>query len=95
MAFRELILACRIFRLVILQVAHIVKPLDDVIISLKNGSTSNPVQSALGWHILKVEDRRVFKIAPYEAVKANLMKVIMDAKRKVLIEGLAKKATIQ
>lgn len=74
---------------------NIVKPLDDVIISLKNGSTSNPVQSALGWHILKVEDRRVFKIAPFEVVKANLMKVIMDAKRKVLIEGLAKKATIQ
>lgn len=74
---------------------NIVKPLDDVIISLKNGSTSNPVQSALGWHILKVEDRRVFKIAPFEVVKANLMKVIMDAKRKALIEGLAKKATIQ
>lgn len=74
---------------------NIVKPLDDVIISLKNGSTSNPVQSALGWHILKVEDRRVFKIAAFEAVKANLMKVIMDAKRKVLIEGMAKKATIQ
>jgi peptidyl-prolyl cis-trans isomerase C len=73
----------------------IVKPLDDIILSLKKGSVSNPVQTNLGWHILKVDDVRKFKPAPYDEVKLNVTKGLMDAKRKVLVEGLAKTAVIK
>ncbi len=75
--------------------SNIIKPLDDIIISLKKGIISNPVQTSLGWHILKVDETRVFKIPSYEAAKANLIKGIMDAERKELIEKLAKKAIIK
>ena len=73
----------------------IVKPLDDIILSLKKGSVSNPVQTNLGWHILKVDDVRKFKPAPYDEVKLNVTKGLMDAKRKVLVEELAKTAVIK
>jgi peptidyl-prolyl cis-trans isomerase C len=73
----------------------IVKPLDDIILSLKKGSVSNPVQTNLGWHILKVDDVRKFKPAPYDEVKLNVTKGLMDTKRKVLVEELAKTAVIK
>lgn len=73
----------------------IVKPLDDIILSLKKGSVSNPVQTNLGWHILKVDDVRKFKPAPYDEVKLNVTKGLMDAKRKTLVEELAKTAVIK
>jgi len=73
----------------------IVKPLDDIILSLKKGSVSNPVQTNLGWHILKVDDVRKFKPAPYDEVKLNVTKGLMEAKRKVLVEELAKTAVIK
>ena len=73
----------------------IVKPLDDIILSLKKGSVSNPLQTNLGWHILKVEDIRKFKPASYDDAKANVIKGLVDTKRKVLVEELAKTAVIK
>jgi peptidyl-prolyl cis-trans isomerase C len=73
----------------------IVKPLDDIVLSLKKGSVSNPVQTNLGWHILKVEDIRKFKPATFEDAKNNVIKGLVDAKRKVLVEELAKTAVIK
>jgi peptidyl-prolyl cis-trans isomerase C len=73
----------------------IVKPLDDIILSLKKGNVSNPVQTNLGWHILKVDDVRKFKPASYDDAKTNVIKGLMDAKRKVLVEELAKTSVIK
>ncbi len=73
----------------------IVKPLDDIILSLKKGSVSNPLQTNLGWHILKVDDVRKFKPATYDDAKANVIKGLVDAKRKTLVEELAKTAVIK
>ena len=73
----------------------IVKPLDDIILSLKKGSVSNPLQTNLGWHILKVDDVRKFKPATYDDAKANVIKGLVDAKRKTLVEDLAKTAVIK
>jgi peptidyl-prolyl cis-trans isomerase C len=73
----------------------IVKPLDDIVLSLKKGSVSNPVQTNLGWHILKVEDIRKFKPATFDEAKNNVIKGLVDAKRKVLVEELAKTAVIK
>jgi peptidyl-prolyl cis-trans isomerase C len=73
----------------------IVKPLDDIVLSLKKGSVSNPIQTNAGWHILKVEDVRKFKPANFEEAKNNVMKGLVDAKRKALVEDLAKTAVIK
>jgi len=73
----------------------IVKPLDDIVLSLKKGSVSNPVQTNLGWHILKVEDIRKFKPATFDEAKNNVIKGLVDAKRKVLVEELAKTSVIK
>jgi peptidyl-prolyl cis-trans isomerase C len=73
----------------------IVKPLDDIVVSLKKGNVSNPVQTSLGWHILKVEDVRKFKPASFDEAKNNVIKGLVEAKRKVLVEELAKTAVIK
>lgn len=73
----------------------IVKPLDDIVLSLKKGSVSNPIQTNVGWHILKVEDVRKFKPASFDEAKNNVMKSLVDAKRKALVEELAKTAVIK
>lgn len=73
----------------------IVKPLDDIVLSLKKGSVSNPVQTNIGWHILKVDDIRKFKPATYDEAKNNVIKGLVDAKRKTLVDDLAKAAVIK
>lgn len=73
----------------------IVKPLDDIILSQKKGSISNPVQTNVGWHILKVEDIRKFKPASYDEAKLNVIKGLVEAKRTVLVEELARNAVIK
>jgi peptidyl-prolyl cis-trans isomerase C len=73
----------------------IVKPLDDIVLNLKKGSVSNPVETNLGWHILKVEDIRKFKPASFEEAKNIIIKNMVEAKRKDLVEELAKTAVIK
>jgi peptidyl-prolyl cis-trans isomerase C len=57
--------------------------------------TQTPVHSPLGWHILKVTDKRPFKAKRFEEVRKALQSQIMNDRLKSLTETLKLKASIE
>lgn len=49
-----------------------VKPFEDAAFALKAGEISDPVQTQFGWHIIKLEDRRMSSPPPLQQVRAQI-----------------------
>ena len=74
---------------------NMVKPLADALMNLTKGQISEPVQSQFGWHIIKLEDVRDFKLPPYEEVKPRLAQIVQQRVLQKLIADLRTKAKIE
>lgn len=70
----------------------------DIVFSLKAGEISDPVKSAEGYHIIKVETKRPERIRTLDQVKGTLKRKLTEEKRKALfaqaIERLKKKYNV-
>jgi len=53
------------------------------------GDVSEPVQSAFGWHVIRLDDRRAARVRPFEEVQdeilASLKKTYVEQKREALL----------
>lgn len=68
----------------------------EAVFALKPGAYSeNPVKTSLGWHVVKVEDRRRVKPPKFEEVKDQLGNVVFQDQMKKLVEQLRDKASIE
>lgn len=67
----------------------------DAAFKLKKGEVSEPVKSAFGWHIIKLEDRRPLAFASYEDMKESLQAELTNKSVQTYVEGLLKKADIK
>ncbi len=78
---------------------NMIKEISDVIVKLKKGQISAPVQSKFGWHLIKVLEVRDAQALPFESVKENIReqlsqdalneinsKITKDAKVKIVIK---------
>ncbi len=67
--------------------------------SLKEGEVSEPVRTNVGWHVLKVEERRSVAVPSYEEVKPRLEAQLRQEKTEKFIEQyvqeLRQKAAIE
>jgi peptidyl-prolyl cis-trans isomerase C len=73
--------------------ARMVKPFGDAVKALKVGeTTTDPVQTQYGWHVIKLVDTRD---APFDQFKAQLSNGIMQKKFQDYIDGLKKTAKIE
>jgi peptidyl-prolyl cis-trans isomerase C len=73
--------------------ARMVKPFGDAVKSLKKGdTTTEPVQTQYGWHVIKLVDTRD---APFEQFKGQLTSGIMQKKFQDYIDSLKKNAKIE
>jgi peptidyl-prolyl cis-trans isomerase C len=73
--------------------ARMVKPFGDAVKGLKKGDTTTaPVQTQYGWHIIKLEDTRD---APFDQMKPQLTSGIMQKKFQDYIDGMKKTAKIE
>jgi peptidyl-prolyl cis-trans isomerase C len=76
--------------------ARMVKPFGDAVRGLKKGEyTTQPVQTQFGWHIIKLEDTRDVTPPPFDQVKAQVMKGLMQKKLQAYVDDLKKNATIE
>ncbi len=75
--------------------AGMVKPFSDAVTGLKKGeTTSAPVQTQFGWHIIKLVDTRAAQVPSYDKVKEGLERTLQQRKLEKMMIGLKEKAKI-
>ncbi|MDE2219573.1 MAG: peptidylprolyl isomerase [Gammaproteobacteria bacterium] len=76
--------------------ANMVKPFADAVASLKKGeTTSTPVQSEFGWHVIRLDDTRQTAPPAFDAVKDRLGQIVEAKKFKAYGDGLVKAAKVE
>jgi peptidyl-prolyl cis-trans isomerase C len=63
--------------------------------ALKAGGVSAPVKTDYGWHIIKVEDRKMGAAQPYDQVKVAIRNVLMRKKVTEVLEAIRKESKIE
>ena len=73
-----------------------VKPFADALIKLEKGKmTETPVQTAFGWHVIRLQDIRDTQFPALEQVKPQLTEMMQQQRVQAFVEGLQKKAKVQ
>jgi peptidyl-prolyl cis-trans isomerase C len=67
----------------------------EVAFKLDKGQISDPIHTQFGWHIIKVEDKRVKPTPSFDEVKAQVQNYIAHRAQAELVESLRKTATIE
>jgi peptidyl-prolyl cis-trans isomerase C len=74
---------------------RMVKPFADAVKALKKGETTpEPVQTQYGWHIIQLEETREVTPPPFEQVKAQVTKSVIQKKLVAYVEDMKKTAKI-
>jgi peptidyl-prolyl cis-trans isomerase C len=75
---------------------RMVKPFADAVASLKKGEiTPEPVETQFGWHIIQLEDTRDATPPPFDSVKEQVKKIVLQKQFQAYLDGLKKNATIE
>lgn len=73
-----------------------VKPFADAVMALGKGqTTSAPVQSQFGWHVIRVDDMRKTEPPPFEQVQQQLNQSVLAKKFRAYTDELKKAAKIE
>lgn len=68
------------------QKGRMVPEFEKAAFSLKNGELSDVIETAFGYHILKLEERKEAKVEPYEKVRDKVRKNVLDEFRAAKVE---------
>ena len=71
-----------------------VAPFSEAAFKLKKGGVSEPVKTRFGWHVIKVEDRRVRPTPPLEEVRGQIFDILLGEARRELYGKLRETADI-
>jgi peptidyl-prolyl cis-trans isomerase C len=74
---------------------QMVPEFSEVAFKLEKGAISDPVKSQFGWHIIKVEDKRVRQPPEFDKVKEQLEQYVVRRQQVELITKLRQEAKIE
>jgi peptidyl-prolyl cis-trans isomerase C len=63
--------------------------------ALKPGEISQPVKTDFGWHVIKVEDRKMGAVQPFDQVKSAIRNVLLRKKVQETMDELRKTAKVE
>ena len=74
---------------------QIIPEIANVLGNMSKGSlTSSPIQTNIGWHVIKLEDSRPFKAPSFEESKPRVRQTLVQAKRLELLAKLRESAKV-
>lgn len=74
---------------------RMVPEFSDAAFALQPGEVSRPVKSDFGWHVIKVEERRMQQVVPFEDVKEGIKVQLRDEKAAPFIASVRDKADVK
>jgi peptidyl-prolyl cis-trans isomerase C len=74
---------------------EMVKAFSDAAFALKVGEVSAPVKSDYGWHVIRMDDRKMGAAQPYDQVKIAIRNVLVREKVQALLAGLQGTAKVE
>ena len=74
---------------------RMVQPFAEAAFKLEPGRVSDPVKSQFGWHVIKVEEKRMKPIPPYDEMKEQVEAYLTRKAQQDLVLGLRQKAKIE
>jgi peptidyl-prolyl cis-trans isomerase C len=74
---------------------RMVPEFSDAAFALQPGEISKPVKSDFGWHVIKVEERRMQQVVPFEDVKEGIKVQLRDEKAAPFIASVRDKADVK
>ena len=74
---------------------QLLSPLGDTVVALAKGKVSaKPIRTNIGWHVVKQDDMRKFKLPTFEESKNIISQSFLNRRKQEAISELMKKATV-
>ena len=74
---------------------RMVQPFSEAAFKLDAGQLSEPVKSQFGWHVIKLEEKRMRPIPPFEEMKEQVEAYLTRKTQQELVLGLREKAKVE
>jgi peptidyl-prolyl cis-trans isomerase C len=62
---------------------------------LAGAVAATPIQTGIGWHVMKLDDTRTYKIPAFEEARAQMKQGVLTQRRQALIDDLMRKAVVK